>query len=630
MLRQLGKLFLFILFSTFATVCHAEFNKQEEILNFVSNIDVNKDGSIDVTEKITAYAAQNEIKHGLVRWLPTNYKDSYGITHHTHYQIQDILVNNLTSPYHTAIPNGNYTIYIGEKSKILDPGTYIFTIRYHVDDAINFLKDGDEFYWNITGNNWDFPILYAEAQINFPFEAKILNYSAYTGTIGATGNHYTVSLPGENSIAFKTTQPLNPGEGLTVAIAIPKGIIIKPSVVKKTVENPSEMIAFIATGAILVYYLIAWNLHARNTRKGVIIPLFDAPLNLSPAAVSYIYNMGFEMPAFTAAIVSMATKGFLKIQNNDDKFTLTKISDDTSKLSDNEKSIADKLFNNDSITLDKDSFVEVGQAKQALRASLQKDYLNVYFVTNAFYLIPGLLLSLIALLAITQSAYDKNLAFTAGIWLAIWSAVCYSLFISVVNKIKKAEQDLTFFSIIGAIFSSGFALFFFAFLIVGLIIFASALPTFTMILLIIVVVLDIVFYHLMKTPTLEGRNLMDHIEGFKMYLGTAERDRLDKLNPPKKTPELFEMFLPFAIALGVENQWGEQFTDILKQAGIAAGGVYSPAWYSGSNWSGTTPAAFSNHINGGLTGALISSSSSASGGGGFSGGGGGGGGGGGW
>jgi uncharacterized membrane protein YgcG len=139
----------------------------------------------------------------------------------------------------------------------------------------------------------------------------------------------------------------------------------------------------------------------------------------------------------------------------------------------------------------------------------------------------------------------------------------------------------------------------------------------------------------LQAPSVEGRKVMDQIEGFRDYLGVAEEDRLNALNPPDKTPELFERFLPYAIALDVENAWAKRFAGVLAAAGAAAA---TTAWYSGSdNWS-NDPVGFASHLSGDLN-QTISSASTAPGssdggggssGGGSSGGGGGGGGGGGW
>ena len=143
------------------------------------------------------------------------------------------------------------------------------------------------------------------------------------------------------------------------------------------------------------------------------------------------------------------------------------------------------------------------------------------------------------------------------------------------------------------------------------------------------------FLFLLRAPTPAGRRIMDEIEGFKMYLDTAEQDRLQRMRSPELTPEVFEMFLPFAFALGVQNKWCERFTREFPQE-VAKGGSYQAAWYSGDH-SGLNGI---NHLSSqgfskGFSSAISSASSppgssSGSGGGGSSGGGGGGGGGGGW
>jgi uncharacterized membrane protein len=130
---------------------------------------------------------------------------------------------------------------------------------------------------------------------------------------------------------------------------------------------------------------------------------------------------------------------------------------------------------------------------------------------------------------------------------------------------------------------------------------------------------------------------MDQIEGFTDYLSVAEEDRMNLLNPPERTPELFEQFLPYALALGVEQAWSEQFSDVLARAAqdaAAQGRSYSPRWYSGRSFDRGL-GSFASTLGGGFSGAVSAAStapgsSSGSGGGGSSGGGGGGGGGGGW
>ena len=142
-----------------------------------------------------------------------------------------------------------------------------------------------------------------------------------------------------------------------------------------------------------------------------------------------------------------------------------------------------------------------------------------------------------------------------------------------------------------------------------------------------------VFLFLMRAPTPAGRRVMDEIEGFKKYLGTAEQDRLQRMRSPALTPEVFEAFLPYAYALGVENSWCQRFATELPTESQQAG--YHPGWYHGQFRGVAALDHLGSEFGGSLSSAIASAStppgsSSGSGGGGFSGGGGGGGGGGGW
>jgi uncharacterized membrane protein len=143
-----------------------------------------------------------------------------------------------------------------------------------------------------------------------------------------------------------------------------------------------------------------------------------------------------------------------------------------------------------------------------------------------------------------------------------------------------------------------------------------------------------VFANLLRRPTPRGRKLLDEMLGFKEFLEIAEKDELNLRNPPEKTPQLFEALLPFALALGVDQQWSERFAGILASIRDPDGSPYQPSWYNGS-WNSSNLSRTTNKLSSGLNSAISSSvtppgSSSGGGGGGSSGGGGGGGGGGGW
>jgi uncharacterized membrane protein len=141
------------------------------------------------------------------------------------------------------------------------------------------------------------------------------------------------------------------------------------------------------------------------------------------------------------------------------------------------------------------------------------------------------------------------------------------------------------------VFITAFALPFFAGEVFGLFFLVQTTSFWMGPVLVVLIGVNFIFFYLLKQPTLAGRKVMDQIDGFKMYLTTAEGPELAQA-APAKTPQLYERLLPYAIALGVENRWAEQFSDVLRaaaqDAGAAGGGggSYHPSWYSGNSLDG--------------------------------------------
>ena len=633
--------FSFLLFFFFSILLFFAFSSSvfaygsEKILNFESNIVVNKDASVDVTEIISVYANQERILHGIVRQLPTYYVDSYGVAHSTSYELKEVLVNNAPSDYHTAFPYHQFKVYVGSADKILAPGIYVYTIQYHVNEAINFLKDADELYWNVTGNEWEFPILKASADIHLPEGAKIINYAGYTGPVGAQGHNFYAQISAENAMTFTTLQPLMPGEGLTIAVAWPKGIEQAPTFVQKMRwsfhVNQTQYLLVEITALIFFYYLCMWSWHGRHWRNRTIIPIFEPPLHLSPAALRYIRHMRFDIKGFTAAIVDMAIKGALTIQNNHQHFSLIE-KNRNAVIADEEKAALYSLFD-DKTTLDltPKNFASIRGARAAAKTSLKNAYKNVYFTDNSRYLIPGWLLTGVVFLLV---AFSSGNALPTLLNLIMFTVlIIFAIFFGfkAMDSIKNAYEFISF-STVGPAISALFAFIaVLAMLISTSVLNLSMVPLAIFPLLFLLVIFNLIFYQLLLVPTAEGFKLIDQIDGFKLFLTTTERYRLNQLTIPQQAPELFETYLPYAIALDVEAEWGEQFSRMLQAAGTEAPAYsYQPAWYSSTTpFRAGTVMAFPVLLNSGLTNS-ISASSSASGGGGSVGGGSGGGGGGGW
>jgi uncharacterized membrane protein YgcG len=611
--------------------------QSERILNFKSLIAVHPDASMTVTEDITVQAARREIKRGIVRDFPTTYRDRLGTTVTVGFEVEGVWRDGRPEPYHIRRVANGVKIYLGQKNVFLRPGVYTYTIRYRADRELGFFKDFDELYWNVTGNGWTFPIDEAEAVIELPPGAKIRRYAAYTGYQGDRGHDFTAQV-GDHDIVFRTTRGLAPREGLTVAVAWPKGIVHEPTRQEKMGfllrDNLTVAAGLIWLAVLTGFYLWAWYLVGRDPATGTIIPLYAPPPGFSPAAVRFVSRMGYDDKAFAAAVVDMAVKGVVLIQEDGGDYTLVRRDADKGALSKGEQLISAQLFSgHGSIKLENDNHTRIQAAIDALKKNLKTEFEKIYFATNSGYLVGGVAITMVGAAGVILMARDRLAAGFGALWLTIWTAACYALAVTIYKK-WQALRGGSLGQLGGALLTTLFALPFFAGEIAGAVMVSTAVSIPAAGTLAAMGFLNALFYHLLKAPTLSGRKIMDQIEGFKLYLSVAEADRLNLLNPPEKTPALFEKYLPYALALGVENAWSEQFAEVLAQAGTETQ-PYTPAWYSGSSWDRFHSSRFCDSLGGAFAGAISSASSppgsaSGSGGGGFSGGGGGGGGGSGW
>ncbi|MDP1993182.1 MAG: DUF2207 domain-containing protein [Syntrophales bacterium] len=621
----------------------------ETILSFASHITVDPGATMRVTETIKVVSTGDQIKRGIYRDFPTTYKDRAGNNYVVGFAILAVARDGKPEAYHTETLSNGIRIYMGRKEFVLPPGEYTYTLSYRTDRQLGFFKDHDELYWNVTGNGWNFPIETASATVALPpgVPADKMVLDGYTGPPGAKGKNFTAAVTSDGKAVFETTRRLNAREGLTVVVNWPKGFVMEPSVSEKTVhflkDNLTLFVAVIGLAVILLYYLLVWFAAGRDPARGTLMPIYSPPDNLSPASMRFMAEMGYDDKVFAAAVINMAVKGYLSIREKSAKYTLTKTDDNPSKLSSEEKKMAAQLFQSgSSISLEQKNHSRIAAAQNALRTSLTLSFEKTHFVTNKDAFVIGAVISAAAVAASFLSALDQPDVLFLGLWLTGWSIGVVFLAVMVVKLWRQVFTGLrkmgtTAGSLGAAVVMTGFALPFFGAEIFVLIILTQSAPALVG-LLVVVVFMNMAFYHLLKAPTMLGRRILDRIEGFKMFLGATERDRLQRLVPAERTPELYEKYLPYALALDVEQAWTEQFTDVLSAAMRPDGSGYQPGWYSGSTFDSTRMGSFASTVGSSL-GAAVSSSvtapgsrsgSSSGGGGGSSGGGGGGGGGGGW
>ncbi len=626
-------------FAALALFAAAPAAAEERIKSFVSDVAIQPDSSLDVTETIVVRSEGERIRHGLYRDFPTLYRAPNGGRVRVGFTFGSAERDGRPEPAEVEPLSNGVRMRIGSADSEIPPGEHRYVIRYRTTRQIGRFGDYDELYWNATGNGWIFPIDVAEARIRLPSPAAFGQRAVYTGAQGATSQNAEVIAERPGEIAFRTTWPLGAYEGLTVAVAWPKGIVGEPEENTKLGWWLSDYGPPIAGGlgliGLLAFYFTAWQRAGRDPRPGTVVPIFNPPDDLSPAGMRYVQEMDADNRSFAAALVDMGVRGHIKITEEDggwlsgDTRRIERLSS-SSPLPDEERdALADLLSTGEIIAMKQENHSKFSAAKKALEDSLKKRYEGKLFKRNYGWAIAGVAIFVAALwIAAAAVVMATGVGAPAELGVAIGATITTILLLLLMNRTTAAAGKCL---LVGAAFLSGFAA-----LAFGLPLFTLALDTgwwFPLLLPALAAPIVLSAFWWMSAPTADGRRVLDHIAGFKQYLSITERERLDRMTPPEDTPEIFEKYLPYAIALGVENRWAKRFAGVLAAA--AAQGQQGFAWYSGSHSPWDDADGFTRSVGSSLASSVSSAStapgsSSGSGGGGSSGGGGGGGGGGGW
>jgi uncharacterized membrane protein YgcG len=618
----------------------------ERIRLYDAQITVNEDSTMRVRETIEVVAAADRIRHGIYRDFPTRYRDHLGNRYSVGFNIVSVLRDGHEEPYHTTGIDGGIRIYFGSSDRDLEPGPHTYVFTYDTSRQLGFFDDHDELYWNVNGNGWIFPADRVTATVVLPSKVRraITGLKAFTGSAGEKGSDYTKARDDDGNPVFRA-QNLAPHAGLSIVVGWPKGLVAEPTREQRVRwfldDNKAVLAGMLGLILILLYYIVAWMAVGRDPKTGTIMPLYEPPDNISPAATRYLKRMKFDDKTYTSAILDLAAKGYATIIRDDDgKYSLSRQPQSgqaEARLSPDEQALTRNLFDGrDTVVFKQSNHTVIAGSRKAVKLNLKTTLEKVYFLNNTGYIVPGIILTVLTFAALVgmDMVNQGAVMLFMMVWLSAWTVGVTALLKGVSQAWKSVKADglmrgsaqaipLTLFSIpfvLGEIIGLG-VLFWSAGLAVATIM-ALALGS------------NALFHHLLKAPTRAGRQLLDRVEGFKMFLSAVDAQRLNTMSPPDKTPELFERFLPYALALGVEHAWAEQFTEVLAAAGQAGRG-YSPSWYVGAGTGAFSASSFASSFGDSFSSAVSSSSSapgSSSGfsGGGSSGGGGGGGGGGGW
>lgn len=607
---------------------------QEVIRSFETDIVVHEDASVTIMETITVNAEGVDIRRGIFRDIPTVLVANDGSRVISNLEVISVTRDGRAEPYSMETIRDGERIRIGSPDALLQRGRHRYEIRYKMDRAARMFADYDELYWNATGNFWMFPIQSATTTVTLPDGARVIDLDVFTGSQGAKATNARAEKVSDKQARFKLTQGLGPYEGMTVAVAFAKGVLVAPEGVEGLKywfsDNRNTVVPALLVLLALFYNFSAWLRVGRDSAKGVIFPRFYPPSDFSPALTHYVHRMGWQNSgwlAFSAALISLATKGLIEIDKVGSKTVLRAIPGaPQAKLPSGEAVVFNFLDAQREITIDQKTGPLLDTTRQNFLQALERENREVYFKNHTIFVVFGAFLALcsLAVMAIFRILDIEMLMFAS--FCAVFTGV-YGFALRTMWK-RRGLGRIVFLVI-------------FAFISInmGTLILESTLLEwidFPMVAAASIIVITLIFGILMRAPTVHGRKMMDEIDGFKMYLETAEKERLNFQDEPEMSVIRFERILPYAMALGVEKPWSERFQADLARNAVTDSSSYNPAWYHDQSFS---PSSFSQSMStmaSGLTSAMIaaqpakSSDSGFSGGGGSSGGGGGGGGGGGW
>jgi hypothetical protein len=505
------------------------------IADFNDTITIGSDGSTVVQERITlVFDGQFQ---GITRTIPVEYPGPNGTNYTLFLNVTGVTDENgqkLKYESHTSGDFRNLKIYVPGAEDV----TRIVEIDYTLRDAVRFFDDHDEFYWNVTGNDWPVPIAHATALVSFPGAAAgSLRAQAFTGVYGSQQTKATSDVKGSD-VSFETTDPLPMRGGLTVDVFIPKGILKPPSSFTRAMwflgSNPIVFLPLVTLGVMFVL----WWYKGRDPDPGVsVAPMYEPPAGMTPAETGALLEDSVHPRDITCTLVDLAVRGYIKIEETVDQgvffhhkdyiFHLLKPREQWTGLAPHELVMLTNVYAGGGTdtrlsSLKNHFYTAIPVIRQNIMAALRRKGMYLLDPESASAYSFGAIVIILAPFALIQYAGWKD------------------------------------------IFSS-----------VGLLILSGAISA----------IIWWLFARQMTAKTVQGGRTRVAVLGFQEFMNRVDADRLKRM-----PPDTFEKFLPYAMALGVEHQWATAFAGIAKDP---------PSWYASPNgMSGFNPIFFAASMHG--------------------------------
>ena len=614
------------------------------------NIIVNENNTFDITETITAYF--NVSKHGIFRTIPLKNTITRldGTTSTNRTQVTNVSVDN---EYTTSREDGSYKLKIGSANRTLT-GEQKYVIKYTYNLGKDPLKNYDELYYNIIGNEWDTVIGNITFSITMPkeFDSSKLGFSS--GTTGSTDNSKIKYNVSENKITGSYNGILGVGEALTVRCELPEGYFVGAGLT----FNLMNYIFYLFPILFLVIALLLWYKYGRDDQVVETVEFYP-PQGFNSLEVGFLYKGKAENQDVTSLLIYLANQGYIKIAETEEKSLFSKSKGfKITKLKEYDgNNVNEQIFLNGLFT--KRPSISIGSLFSKNVEQEPTDNTNEVTSTdlyNNFYITMNRILSNINNKENKNKIFEKS-ASSKTIFIILMIIATYCLItipaifaydesssllfallfpgigFTVLFKLVFGETKTIYVNgratyssigtkIFGLVWGLGFGGIPWAFMVL------PALKQDPVYLvgygLGLVCVLGMVIclkYLPKRTPY--GNEILGKLKGFRNFLETAEKDKLETM--VIQDPTYFYNILPYTYVLGVSDKWIKKFESISLQA---------PSWYDSPNaFDMMTFRSFMNSTMTSAQSVMSSSPSSDSGGssgGGSSGGGSGGGGGGSW
>lgn len=490
------------------------------IESFRVSLEVSSDGSLLVREAI-AFAFRGS-HQGIFRTIPVRY-ERQGFNYVLRVDRIQVL-DEQGMPLKSEVSDVGRYLRIKAWVSGAQDATREVSVLYRVRRGLLSFDDHDELYWNVTGNEWLVPIGTAEALVTLPRSVPMesVRVLAFTGPSGAVGQDYVLDRL-ENLLVFRTSRSLRVREGLTVVVGWPSGHVRLPSRMQELGWFLLDQRWFALPLVVFALCLVAWQSFGRDPVRGRSIkPEYEPPRGLRPGEAGSLMDEVVHPRDVVATVVDLAVRGHLTIEqvpaapgNHDYLLKLSKPWLGDPDFAPFEVILLAQVFGSSKAAASK-LLSEVrrnsGAIFQPIREQIYRD-----LVKKRYFL------------ASPQAVR------------AFWRAIGVGVFAVPVGLFGVA-------SAVGMMLPVSLSLLL-AFAASGLIILA--------------------FARVMPRKAFRGARARVHILGFQEFLERAEKDRLRRL-----PPDTLHKWLPYAIALGVEEAWIWRFDGL---------SVAEPTWYTSTD-----------------------------------------------